>query len=275
VTTTDGSININGVSGQMALSASNYPITIIGSTLDGSSSLNANGGGLTLNSVTFSGAANLVSGNSSVTLTNVNFHGPATLNASGTVALAQDTFADTATLDIHDSTLSVNSTTFAGAANLTTESSGEITTTNTTFKSTALLNAANGAISLTSTTFTGAVTVTGADSFTTIQTTFQGGAIVKTSGAMNISAAFGAQGSYQFITSNGDIDLTLSSDMSFHLDASANNGSISSDFPTLRVTTDPNTNATQAHGDVGPSGKAAKLQFTLTVDNGAVRIHRG
>jgi Putative adhesin len=275
VTTTDGAINVNGVSGQMALSASNSPITIVGSTLDGSSSLNANDGGLILNTVTFSGAANLVSGNSNVTLTNVNFHGPATIGASGQVALAQDTFADTATLDTSNGGLSVNTTTFAGAASLTAGTSDHITTTNTTFKSTALLNANNGAITLTTTTFAGAVTVTSADTFTTTQTTFQTGATVRSSGAMNISASFGAQGNYQFITSNGDIDLTLSSDMSFHVDASTNNGSISSDFPTIRVTMDPNTpNVTQAHGDVGQSGSASKLKFTLTADNGAVRIHR-
>jgi len=275
VTTSDGAINVNGVSGQMVLSASNSPITIIGSTLDSSSSLNANDGGLILNTVTFSGGANLVSGNSNVTLTNVHFHGPATLGASGPVALAQDTFADTATLDVSNGGLSVNATTFAGAASLTAESSGYITTTNTTFKNTALLSAANGAISLTSTTFAGAVTVTDASTFTTTQAVFQAGATVKTSGAMNISATFGAQGNYQFITTDGDIDLTLSSDLSFHLDASTTNGSISSDFPTIRVTTDPNSvNVVQAHGDVGLSGNQPKLKFTLTADNGSVRIHR-
>jgi putative adhesin len=274
VTTSDGAINVNAVSGQMVLSASNSPITIIGSTLDGSSSLNASDGGLILNTVTFSGGANLVSGNSNVTLTNVNFHGPATLGASGPVALAQDTFADTATLDTSNGGLSVNATTFAGAASLRVESSGSITTANSTFKSTALLNAANGAISLTSTTFAGAVTVTDAGTFTTTQAAFQAGAIVKTSDAMNISATFGAQGNYQFITTNSDIDLTLSSDLSFHLDASTTNGSISSDFPAIRVATDPNLpNAAQAHGDVGLRGNQPKLKFTLTVDNGDVRIH--
>src|SRR5215469_6992912 len=96
VTATDGAINLNGVSGQMVLGASNAAITITGSTLDGSSSLNANNGGLILNTVTFSSGANLVSGNSDVTLTRVHFHGPATLGSSGSVALTQDTFADTA-----------------------------------------------------------------------------------------------------------------------------------------------------------------------------------
>jgi len=91
---------------------------------------------------------------------------------------------------------------------------------------------------------------------------------------MTIAATFGEQGTYQLITSDGDIDLTLSSDLSFHLDASTNNGSISSDFPTIRVTTDPNTNATAAHGDVGQGGTASGLTFTLTADNGSVRIHR-
>jgi DUF4097 and DUF4098 domain-containing protein YvlB len=91
---------------------------------------------------------------------------------------------------------------------------------------------------------------------------------------MNISATFGEQGNNQFIATNGDIDLSHSSDLSFHVDASTTNGSISSDFPTIRVTTDPNTNAAQAHGDVGQSGNASKLKFTLTADNGAVRIHR-
>ena len=253
VTTTNGSINVNGVSGQMVLSASNYPITLIGSTLDNSSSLNASNGGLILNTVTFFGGANLVSGNSNVTLTNVKFLGPATIGASGPTALAQDTFADTATLNV---------------------SNGPITTANTTFKSTALLSATNGDISLTSTTFAGALTITSANTFTTTQTTFQAGATVKASEAMNISATFGEQGNYQFITTNGDIDLTLSSDESFHLDASTRNGSISSDFPAIRVTTDPNTNAVQAHGDVGQRVLASSLKFTLTADNGSVRIHR-
>ncbi len=253
VTTTDGSINVNGVSGQMVLSTSNYPITVIGSTLDSSSSLNASNGGLILNNVTFSGGANLVSGNSNVTLTNVKFLGPATISASGATVLAQDTFADTATLNVSD---------------------GSITTTGTTFKSTALLSATNGDIPLASTTFASALTITSANAFTTTQTTFQGGATVKASQAMNISATFGQQGTYQFIATDGDIDLTLSSDASFHLDASTNNGSISSDFPAIRVTTDANTNRVQAHGDVGQRGLAGSLKFTLTADNGTVRIHR-
>jgi DUF4097 and DUF4098 domain-containing protein YvlB len=274
VTTTDGAINVNGVSGQMVLGASNATITIIGSTLDGSSSLNANDGGLTLNRVTFSGAANLVSGNSNVTLTNVHFHGPAALSASGQVALAQDTFADTATLGVSNGDLSVNATTFANAASLTVETSGHITTTNTTFNGPALLSAANGSITLTSTIFAGAVTVTGVGTFTTTQTMFQAGATVKASEAINIAATFGQQGNYQFIATDGDIDLTLSSDLSFHLDASTTNGSISSDFPTIRVTTDPNTNAAQAYGDVGLDGNASKLKFTLAADNGAVRIRK-
>ncbi len=211
---------------------------------------------------------------SNVTLTNVHFHGPATIGANGPLVLAQDTFGDTAMLDSSNGGLSVNATTFVGAASLTAEASGHITTTNTTFKSTALLSAANGAISVTSTTFAGTVTVTDAGTFTTTQAAFQAGATVRASGAINISATFGEQGNYQLIATNGDIELTLSSDLSFHVDTSTTNGSISSDFPTIRVTTDPNTNATQAHGDVGLSGNASKLKFTLTADNGAVRIHR-
>ena len=88
------------------------------------------------------------------------------------------------------------------------------TTTNTTFHSTALLSAPNGAITLTSTTFAGAVTVPDTGAFTTTQTAFQAGATVKASQAMNIAVTFGEQGTYQFISTDGDIDLTLSSDLS-------------------------------------------------------------
>lgn len=253
VTTTNGAINVNGVSGQMVLSASNSSIAIIGSTLDGSSSLNAEDGGFLLNTVTFSGAANLISGNGNVTLTRVTFLGPATISARGPTALSEDSFADTATLNVGNSPL---------------------TTTNTTFKRTAVFNATNGDLSLTSTTFAGLLTVTNSNTFTTIQTAFQAGATVKASQALNLSATFGEQGTYQFTTSDGDIDLTLASVLSFHLNASATNGSIHSDFPAIRVTTDPNTNATQAHGDVSQHGEVSTLTFTLTANNGAVRIHR-
>ena len=58
------------------------------------------------------------------------------------------------------------------------------------------------------------------------------------------------------------------------LDVSTSNGSITSDFPTIRVTTDPTTHAAQAHGDVSQGGDAPKLRFALTTDNGAVRIHK-
>jgi len=274
ITATDGAIVINGVSGQMVLSASNAPIKIIGSSLDGTSSLNADNAGLILNTVTFTGGANLVNGTGDVTVTNVKFHGPATLRSRGSITLVQDAFENTATIDSSNNSLSLDTTTFAGAASLMVENSGSITTTNTTFKSTGLLSGAHGVVSLTSTTFVGGATITGADTFTTTQATFHAGATVTTAGAMNISAHFGTQGSYQFITTNSDIDLKLSSDLPFHLDASTNNGSITSDFSTIRVTTDPTTHAAQAHGDVSQGGDAPKLKFALTTDNGAVRIHK-
>lgn len=274
LTTTSGAITVNGVNGQMTLSASSASITINDVTLHGTSTLNENNGSLLLNHVTFAGGANILTSNGDITATNVNFHGSATVRTNnGSVTLSQDTFDDAATLTSADRALSIADTTFAGTANLTAETSGAITTTNTTFKSTALLSAVNGSISLTQTTFSAMATLSGDQGFTATQTTFNAGADVTSKSAIKFSGIIGMKGTYQMITSNGDIDLTLPTDLPFHLDATTRDGSITSDFANIHVSSSDSI-TTQAHGDVGNTANSSKLKFALTTDNGSIRIHQ-
>ena len=75
-------------------------------------------------------------------------------------------------------------------------------------------------------------------------------------------------GTYQFSSIGGSVDLTLPSNSAFHVDATANNGSISSDFPSIQQSS--HGNGSQAQGSVGNGPQAT---VTIKTDSGSISIN--
>jgi DUF4097 and DUF4098 domain-containing protein YvlB len=86
-------------------------------------------------------------------------------------------------------------------------------------------------------------------------------------GSVNFSGSIGG-GNYQFLSNTGSIEVKLPSNASFHVDAKANVGSISSDFPSVTVQQE-NTVGASASGNVG---SAPSAHITLTTDTGSIDL---
>lgn len=130
-----------------------------------------------------------------------------------------------------------------------TSNSGSITVTNSTLSASSLLVNNSGAINATQDNLSGPVTFNNNEG----PTTFNG--------------SIDSSGVYQFQSNSGPIDVTLPRNTSFHLDAtanSANNASITTDFPGLSV-----KNAA-IHADVGSPPRA---QVTLYNNGGSIKLH--
>jgi hypothetical protein len=79
-------------------------------------------------------------------------------------------------------------------------------------------------------------------------------------------------GTSTITTDSGDINLTAPADSAFRLNASTNSGSITNDFPNVKVQTN-NQAGTQATGNVGTGSQSATV--TLNSDNGNINLHQG
>jgi hypothetical protein len=103
--------------------------------------------------------------------------------------------------------------------------------------------------------------------------TLSGNSTITTdSGIISFNGAIGTGGTDQFITSSGVIDLTVSADSAFHLNASTNSGAINtSDFPSVTV----NQAGTQAIGNVGPASKGQGATVTVKADIGKINVNQG
>jgi len=106
--------------------------------------------------------------------------------------------------------------------------------------------------------------------------TLSGNSTITTdSGIISFNGAIGTSGTGgtdQFTTSSGVIDLNVSADSAFHLNASTNSGSINtSDFPSVTV----NQAGTQATGNVGTASKGQGATVTLKADIGKINVNQG
>jgi len=127
--------------------------------------------------------------------------------------------------------------------------SGTITITNSTLSASSLLLNNSGAINATQDTLSGPVTFDNNE------------------GSITFNGSIDSRGVYQFQSNSGPIDVTLPRSASFHLDAtanSANNASITSDFPGLPV-----KNAA-IHANVGSPPRA---QVTFYSNGGSIKLH--
>jgi Putative adhesin len=125
--------------------------------------------------------------------------------------------------------------------------SGPLTVQNSTLIAGSILNDNSGAIQVEQSTLDGPVTLD------------------NNSGPVTFNGRLNARGNYRLIDNSGNIDVTLSSEDAFHLDAVVNSGTISAEFPGITGT------STAVHGDVGGSGRA---QLSLNDNNGSIKIQK-
>ena len=78
----------------------------------------------------------------------------------------------------------------------------------------------------------------------------------------------GSTGTYDFETNAGSIDMTLTGNPSFHLNATTDAGSINTSFP---VNVNRNTAGATANGDVGTSPLAT---LTLKTNAGSINLNK-
>jgi DUF4097 and DUF4098 domain-containing protein YvlB len=88
-------------------------------------------------------------------------------------------------------------------------------------------------------------------------------------GSIKFNGSINQTGSYQFMTNTGSINVTLPASSAFHLDATTDTGSITSDFPGVNVQ-HPNFTGAIAHSDVGSSPQAT---ITMTTNTGSITLH--
>jgi len=130
-----------------------------------------------------------------------------------------------------------------------TSNSGSITVTNSTLSASSLLANNSGVINATQDTLSGPVTFNNNE------------------GPITFNGSIDSSGVYQFQSNSGAINVTFPRNASFHLDAtvnSANNASITTDFPGLSV-----KNAA-IHANVGSPPRA---QVTLYSNGGSIKLH--
>ncbi len=134
----------------------------------------------------------------------------------------------TGTIQLHTSNGSIQADNLAGALTLKA-ANGTIMGSN--LKGQMTLSTTNGALTVRD------VNATDNSSFQT------------DSGFIDFQGTLAPSGTFLYRTSSGSIELRLSKDASFHVDASTASGSIGSEFHDLKV--QPDTPGAEAHGDVG------------------------
>jgi hypothetical protein len=93
------------------------------------------------------------------------------------------------------------------------------------------------------------------------------------SGDINVT---GVEGPMTLTTNSGSVDLALPSNSPFHVDASTNSGSITSDFPGVVPVQINNTGpGEKATGDINVSSQHTPANVTIIVENGDINLHQG
>ncbi len=98
-----------------------------------------------------------------------------------------------------------------------------------------------------------------------------GSQLSTSTGTVTFDGAIGPQGSYQFLTNTGSVNVTLPATPAFHVDASTDTGSVWTDFAGL-VVQHPSMTSSEMHGDMGSTPQAT---LTLRTNTGSVSLHRG
>jgi len=91
-------------------------------------------------------------------------------------------------------------------------------------------------------------------------------------GSIKFNGTFGTNGTNQFQTSNGDIAITVPSSSAFHVEASTNAGSISSDSPNLNIQ-DNSSGGQSTNGTVGGNAKSQNPNVIIHSDSGDISLN--
>jgi DUF4097 and DUF4098 domain-containing protein YvlB len=90
-------------------------------------------------------------------------------------------------------------------------------------------------------------------------------------GSVTFQGTIEREGSYQFLTDTGSVNVTVPSEAAFQVDANTTTGSITTAFPGVIVTRQ-NFMGSEAHGDVGGLPRATVTMRTTT---GSINLQEG
>ena len=97
---------------------------------------------------------------------------------------------------------------------------------------------------------------------------------ITNSGDINFDGTIDSRGTYQFQTNNGTVDFTVPSSSAFHVDASSNPGSITSEFSSVQVQNNDSSSSAKASGDIGMSSSSKGAKVTITTQNGDINLNQ-
>jgi hypothetical protein len=92
-------------------------------------------------------------------------------------------------------------------------------------------------------------------------------------GMIKFNGSFGTAGTNQFQTSDGDISITVPPSSLFHLDALTNSGSINSDFPNVKIQTNPSGSGQNIKGMVGGNSQSQAPIVIIKSDSGNITLN--
>jgi DUF4097 and DUF4098 domain-containing protein YvlB len=154
----------------------------------------------------------------------------------------------TGTIQLHTSSGFIQADNLAGALTLKADN-GDITGSN--LKGQMTLSTTSGAMNV-------------RDVSATDNSSFQA-----SNGSIDFQGTLIPSGTFLFRAESGSIDLRLSKDASFHVDASTASGPITSEFPDLKV--QPGSSGAEARGDVGAPPRSTII---LQTESGSITLHQ-
>ncbi len=180
------------------------------------------------------------------------------------------TVPDSSNLQLQTSSGDVSVEGINGQISMSTDS-GNITAANDSFSNSASLTTGSGDITATNDTFSGSSKLgTGSGDITARQDHLAGPATLQTdSGGITFEGDITGSGNYQFTSGSGDINTTFSGNTALVVNASTDNGTITSNIPT--VSAQNNDSGGTASGYVGSSSSSAQL--TLKTNDGDIHVN--
>ncbi len=148
-------------------------------------------------------------------------------------------------LKLHTNSANINVTGVTGQMTLITNA-GKITLIHCNVNGTSLLNDNTGAITVTQSALNGQVTLS------------------NNNGPITFNSSIGSTGTYDIENNQGSIDATLPQSASFHVNATTNSGSITTDYPGTHLQNK------EIHADVGNPPHAL---LSLNTNAGTITLH--
>jgi Putative adhesin len=94
------------------------------------------------------------------------------------------------------------------------------------------------------------------------------------SGDINFTGTFAPTGTTQLQTTNGNITVNVPASSSFHLNASTNTGSITSEFPSLNIQNNASGSGQSANGVVGGNSHSQGANVVIQTNNGDITLNQ-